>query len=355
MVDLNHIFLFLALVSPVAVVARGWRSDSGQRSWRIAAGVVLAVTGVSWVLIRDQAGYIGAGAWFALLFLPAIGLKKMTELATLGNYRSARRLASALQWLHPSAELRDEIRALRTLEIRQQAGELPASAFHRGRRFRTEPRGVRGAPAVTLLIVINVLVFGVELLFLGRGYNEGEVLFRLGALEPILVLFGHEYWRLIAALFLHAGWVHLLFNLFALYVLGPPFERAIGSIRFTVCYLIAGICSTAGVLLLWRLHLVHDADVVGASGCVMGIVGAWAAFLLRDHHSPEVRQRLLNIVMIVVIQTVFDLSTPQVSMSAHLCGLVGGFLIGLVVAPGPAARRPATPRSQQWAGGVEAD
>src|SRR5206468_7098479 len=79
LVDLNHIFLFLALVSPVAVVARGWRSDSGQRSWRIAAGVVLAVTGVSWVLIRDQAGYIGAGAWFALLFLPAIGLKKMTE------------------------------------------------------------------------------------------------------------------------------------------------------------------------------------------------------------------------------------------------------------------------------------
>jgi len=351
-VDLNHIFLFLALVSPVAVLARSWRTDAGQRSWRIAAGVVLAVTGVCWLLIRDQAGYIGAGAWFALLFLPAMGLKRMTELAVSGNYRSARRLASALQWLHPSADLRDQIRALREMEMRQQAGGLPASGFPRDRTFGAEPRGVRGAPAVTLLIVINVIVFGVELLFLGRGFNEGEVLFRLGALEPIRVLFGHEYWRLAAALFLHAGPVHLLFNLFALYVLGPPFERAIGSVRFITCYLVAGICSTAGVLLLWRLHLVHDAEVVGASGCVMGIVGAWAAFLLRDHQSPEARRRLMNIVMIVVIQTVFDLTTPQVSMSAHLCGLVGGFLIGLLVAPGPNTGPPAL-RQHQWAGRPE--
>jgi rhomboid protease GluP len=65
----------------------------------------------------------------------------------------------------------------------------------------------------------------------------------------------------------------------------------------------------------------------------MGIVGAWAGFLLRHRHVWQAKQRLLNILLIIVIQIVFDISTPEVSTSAHLCGLVTGFLIGLAVAP----------------------
>ena len=61
----------------------------------------------------------------------------------------------------------------------------------------------------------------------------------------------------------------------------------------------------------------------------MGVVGAWAGFLLRYRHLPLARRRLQNIVIIVVIQTIFDLSTPQISMSAHLCGLITGFILGL--------------------------
>jgi len=67
----------------------------------------------------------------------------------------------------------------------------------------------------------------------------------------------------------------------------------------------------------------------------MGIVGAWAGFLLRHRHAPQAKQRLANILLIVVIQTAFDLSTPQVSMAAHLCGLIAGFLLGLALAPRP--------------------
>jgi rhomboid protease GluP len=152
-------------------------------------------------------------------------------------------------------------------------------------------------------------------------------------LVPSIVVIGHQYWRLLAALFLHAGFIHLLFNLFALYVIGPQLERFVGSLRFFVCYLVSGICSTGGIVLLWRLGITGDTEVVGASGCVMGIVGALAGFLLRNRDMPMARRRLGNIVMIVVIQTLFDVSTPEVSMSAHLCGLIGGFFIGLVVAP----------------------
>jgi rhomboid protease GluP len=65
----------------------------------------------------------------------------------------------------------------------------------------------------------------------------------------------------------------------------------------------------------------------------MGIVGAWAGFLVRHRHTPQARQRLANVGMIVAIQIAFDLSTPQVSMAAHLCGLIAGFFLGLILAP----------------------
>jgi rhomboid protease GluP len=158
------------------------------------------------------------------------------------------------------------------------------------------------------------------------------VLHRLGALDPFSVLINGEYWRLFTALFLHYDAVHLLFNLFALYVLGPSLERAIGTLRFGLCYLISGVGSTAGVVVLTRLLFVHPAELVGASGCIMGIVGAWAGFLLRHRHTPRAKERLRNILLIVAIQTAFDLSTPQVSMAAHVCGLVTGFLVGLAIA-----------------------
>ncbi len=334
--DLNHIFLFLAVVSPLLVLARAWRPGGTYRGWRIAALVVLAITGIGWVFSRDAAGYIGGGAWFALLFLPAIGLRKMTDFAAHGDYKSARKLGVALQIVHPSAELREQVRLFRHLESRQD--NQPA--------FRSVPidhevtqqvrrHYFRHAPVVLLLIFLNAAAFLFEISF--GDSNDPEVLHRIGALEPYAVVVQGEYWRLFTALFLHGGFVHLLFNLFALYVLGPPLERSIGGIRFAACYLISGLTSSAGVVALSVAGLVHVGQLVGASGCIMGIVGAWAGFLLRHRHAPRAKQRLANVLMIVAIQTAFDLSTPQVSMAAHLCGLGAGFFLGLILAPRPLA------------------
>ena len=351
MIELNHILLFLALASPFAVLVQSWQPQAGRKTWRLAAVVVLAVTALAWLLVRDHAGYIGAGAWLALLFLPALGLKRMSELSAREEYSSAKKLAAALRWLHPSADLRDQIRVLRDLEKRQAKGQLPPRPVWRDRRLAQERGRLRGAPAVVLLIVAHVLVFALERAVEASGLTEREVLYRLGALNPAGVLLQHEYWRIIAALFLHAGVIHLLFNLFALYVLGPAFERAVGSLRFLVCYLLAGVLASVGIVVLWRLGVTSADEVVGASGCVMGIVGAWAALLIRDHQAPLARRRLTNIVMIVLIQTAFDLTTPQVSMAAHLCGLFGGFLVGLMVAP----KRRTKPIQQQvsWSSGTQ--
>jgi membrane associated rhomboid family serine protease len=327
-VDLNHILLFLAVISPLVVLARAWRPGAPYHGWRIAALVVLAITAVAWILAPRAAGYIGGLAWTVLLFLPAIGLRKMTELAAQGDYKSAAKLGAILQILHPSAELRDQVRLFQRLESHRNhpVGFASVPVANRARYSQ-----LRSAPAVLVLILLNVVAFLFEISV--GDLNDSEVLHRVGALEPYAVIAQGEYWRLFTALFLHGGFTHLLFNVFALYILGPPLERSIGTIRFAVCYLISGLASSAGVVGLTVLGFVQVGQLVGASGCIMGIVGAWAGFLLRHRHAPQARQRLANVGLIVVIQIAFDLSTPQVSMAAHLCGLIAGFFLGLVLAP----------------------
>jgi len=335
-VELNHVFLFLAVVSSLLILARAWRPDETHRGWRIAALIVLTVTGLAWMFWRAAAGYIGGGAWFALLFLPAIGSRKMTEFAARGDYKSARKLGATLQILHPSAELREQVRLFHHLESRQNHRASFSSVPVEGEiTQRVRRHHFRRAPGVFILILLNVAAFLFEISF--GDWNDPEVLHQIGALEPYAVVAQGEYWRLFTALFLHGGFAHLLFNVFALYVLGPPLERAIGSVRFVLCYLISGLASSAGVVLLTVVGVVQVTQLVGASGCIMGIVGAWAGFLLRHRHAPHAKQRLGNIFMIIVIQTAFDLSTPQVSMAAHLCGLIAGFFLGLILAPRPVA------------------
>ncbi len=330
MVDLNHIFLFLAVISPLLVLARAWRPGPIYRGWRVAALVVLVITGTAWICFRSAAGYIAGGAWFALLFIPAVGLRKMAELAARQHYTSARKLGTALQILHPSAELREQVRLFRHLESHQndRAGFASFPIQHEIAE-KDRHRYFRNAPAVFILILLNAAAFIFEISF--GNWTDPEVLHQLGALEPYAVVVQGQYWRLFTALFLHAGFVHLLFNLFALYVLGPPLERSIGAVRFAICYLISGLVSSAGVVVLTVIGIVQVAQLVGASGCIMGIVGAWAGFLLRHRHAPHAKQRLGNVLMIVAIQTAFDLSTPQVSMAAHLCGLFSGAVLGFAL------------------------
>jgi membrane associated rhomboid family serine protease len=326
-VELNHILLFLAVATPLLVLARAWRPGGIFRGWRIAAIIVLAITGLTWLFLRDYAGYVGGGAWFALLFLPMLGLRRASELAAQRRYQKAIRLTRALQVLHPTAQLREQLDIFRKLEARNlpapesESESLPDSIFRR----------LRSAPAVIVIILLNVAMFGVEL---WRGaLDNPTVLHRLGELDINEIVNDGEFWRLLTALFLHVGPLHLIVNLLGLYVIGPPLEQVLGTIRFGMCYLISGIGSTVGVAALTLTGILQPARLVGASGCIMGIVGVWAGFLLRHRHTWQARQRLLNILMIIVVQVVFDVLTPQVSTSAHLCGLVAGFIIGLGVQP----------------------
>jgi rhomboid protease GluP len=514
--DLNHILLFVAFLSPIAVIVRSQRNAELNRGWRTAAIAVLIVTAISWFLYPRQAGFIGGGAWFALLLIPAIALRKLGELALHERFTAARRLASLLSVIHPASTVRKQAELFRALEVASHgktqraldtlqslqlrvapvARQAIAQSFRlRGdwagllawsrssltpialqrdgilslyfralgethqlsdlilqvaartetllgeateslpfqlslkllwaftgrkarlvrlfetslRKFEAERKtfwlataelaagnidiarkqlqrlqaetsnailrseitmrlqhaheyaravanqspesdrilqrlethqmrqtpyfaqASRGTPVVITLIVLNVAMFLLEIV--AGGSTNPFVLHRLGQLETSNFFAAGQYWQLLTSLFLHYGSIHLLLNIYALYILGPALERSIGTLRFIACYLISGIGSGLGVVLLHVIGLTPAQEVVGASGCIMGVVGAWAGFLLRYRHAPLARRRLQNIAFIVVIQTVFDLSTPQVSMAAHMCGLITGLVLGLILAP----------------------
>lgn len=230
----------------------------------------------------------------------------------------------------------------RRLAVGQKPALLSSSAKMMLAHLATEATGTssieassvrRGAPAVWALIVINLIMFGVEIL-LGGATND-RTLDWLGALDPDAVIVRHEYWRLLTALFLHYGLLHIVINLYALYLLGPEVERLIGSFKFIMSYLIAGLGSSVGVVLLRALNLNHADQLVGASGCIMGVIGVSAGLLLRHRRRPLAGRRLRDIILIVAIQTAFDLWTPQVSLSAHLSGFATGLLVGAILASHP--------------------
>jgi membrane associated rhomboid family serine protease len=275
--ELNHVLLFTAIATSALVLFQAFQPQTPAA--RARAGIVLIVSAISWLLARSIAGWLSAVIWCALLLVPAF------------------------------------------LRRRVQAAPFP--------RCQSRRPPVTLSPVVLTLIILNIAVFILEL-FAGGSTNE-LTLHRLGELDTRLVIYRHEYWRLIAALFLHYGPIHIFFNLFALLLLGPPLERQIGHVYFAACYLVSGVGSSLLVVGLTKLRLLAPFELVGASGCIMGVVGAWAGFLLRHRHLPLARQRLRNIFIIVLMQLAFDLLTPQVSMSAHLGGLFTGFFLGLIV------------------------
>lgn len=325
MFDLNHLSLFVAVATPLAVLAKTFRAGARLRAWRLAAFAVLIVAALAWIFFRDRAGYIAAGAWLVLLFLPAVGMRRVVDLGQRKRFRSARYLASAIRVLHPSEELRHEIELLRSYESNPAlAPTVPVFAQDRQRPFLS-------APVVLVIILLNVAVFLFEISH--KHWQQPLSFHRLGALEPIAVIYAHQYWRLLTAIFLHFDFLHLTFNMFALYVIGPSLERRLGSGRFAACYLFAGIGSCIGVVWLARMHWARADQLVGASGAVMGLVGAWISLSLRDRHLPLAKQKLMNMLFIVAIQVAFDLTTPQISMAAHLCGVIAGFLAALLLTP----------------------
>ena len=183
---------------------------------------------------------------------------------------------------------------------------------------------IRRAPITLTLLIVITIVFAFEVL-VGALDNEAALIY-LGAITPDL-LQRSEYWRLIAAMFLHASWLHWAANTWALYQLGTLYEVLFGSPRFVLTYFASGICASIASVIFSRQV------AVGASGAIFGILGAFIFSLLR---SPQYRRQrwtrslVSQIVFWILVNVGIGLSVKFIDNAAHLGGLVCGLLLGLL-------------------------
>lgn len=156
-------------------------------------------------------------------------------------------------------------------------------------------------------------------------WPEQNLLFAYGMLRPLDVVFG-DWWRLIAHAFVHGGLVHLGFNAMALAMFGPMLERSLGSLKFAILYLVAAVGGGIAVC----LYCDFLQPVVGGSGALFGMMGAAVAINMRsgrhllsflDFEGPRALMGLIffNLLLSWLI--------PYVSNTAHIGGLISGFLV----------------------------
>jgi membrane associated rhomboid family serine protease len=215
-------------------------------------------------------------------------------------------------------------------------------------RERTKVKRVRGgssvlggrssAAAVTqVLIAINVLAFiaetatgtplgGVSASGIGTLYMKGALV------GPYFITGLHEYYRLVTAGFLHDGLLHIAFNMWFLFVMGPMLEPAIGRLNFIVVYFVSLLAGSFGALLFEPA-----VPTVGASGALFGILGA--LIVIAYYRGISIWQSGLG--LILVINIVFSLTVADISIGGHLGGLVGGAICGwLIIRLGERRNRP---------------
>ncbi len=180
-----------------------------------------------------------------------------------------------------------------------------------------------GKPRFTMiLIVIHLILFA--LMELAGGSQNPYVLILFGAKFNELIVQG-EWWRLVTPMFLHIGFIHLLFNNIALYFIGSVAERIYGSLRFLIIYLCAGV---AGVIASFYFSPSLSA---GASGAIFGLFGSLLHFGVR-YRNLFFRTMGNDVIMIVVLNLAIGLMFPDmIDNFAHIGGLFAGFLASFAV------------------------
>lgn len=217
-----------------------------------------------------------------------------------------------------------------------------------GARSLRSPRTALGGtpvdrPTVTFaLIGLNVLVFAATALggsSIGFGGGASPLYARL-ALQPVTLDYGGDlglvpgvadgqFWRLLTATFLHYGLLHLLFNMLALFQLGPLLEQALGRARFLALYLLAGVAGTTATYLFGPT----GGQAAGASGAVFGLFAA--AYVLERRRGTGGAGQFA---VLIGVNLLLTFSIPNIDVRGHLGGLVAGGLAALVLAlvpPGP--------------------
>jgi membrane associated rhomboid family serine protease len=196
----------------------------------------------------------------------------------------------------------------------------------------------RATPVTYALLLINVATF-VLMEFISRGASDPATLIAFGAKTNYLLWSG-EWFRLVTPVFIHAGFLHLLSNTYALWAVGPQVEKLYGSARFLLIYLLSGVGGVTGSFFGQIIFSRPDVPSVGASGAIFGLFGVLAVFVYkyRDELPPTFRRALgAGVLPVIVINLVIGFSLPFIDNAAHIGGLITGAVLTLIIpyiAPG---------------------
>lgn len=168
---------------------------------------------------------------------------------------------------------------------------------------------------LSITIVVYLLQMGSQFLFNGADF---PAFFGLKANE--LIIQG-QIWRLITPVLLHGSILHLGFNMYALFVLGPMLERNYGHGAFLGLYLVSGFAGNV------MSFLFSSAPSLGSSTAIFGLLGAQAVLLYQNRalFGPTAQRALINLITIAVINLVIGMS-PGIDNWGHIGGLLGGTL-----------------------------
>lgn len=254
------------------------------------------------------------------------------------------------RWANWKGELRQTKQAVTAEQkmcpsCRALVGRGQASCPYCGQRLkvweaspvgRMASRAMPTIPVTGWLILANFIMFVIEYAASGTsifsnllgGPSPGATL-RLGESLPLFyVLQSGQYWRWVTACFLHGGLLHIGFNMWALYDIGPLVESFYGGAKYLTLYLLTGIFG-------YIVSGYFGYTSLGASGAIFGLLGVMIAYGTRRKHTSAGQQLRSVAVRWAIYALILAFALPGVDNAAHIGGLVSGFALGMVIGDDP--------------------
>lgn len=178
-------------------------------------------------------------------------------------------------------------------------------------------------PIVTYIIMAICIILFI-LMELSGGSTNSQILLKYGANLDILVKNG-EYYRLFTCIFLHIGIMHLICNMYSLYVIGREVESLFGKVKYIIIFILSGIFGS-----IMSIAFTHNTISAGASGAIFGLLGALLYFGInyRTYLGEAIKR---TIIPIIVVNLIIGFFAEGIDLAAHIGGLVGGVLVAMMV------------------------
>ena len=173
---------------------------------------------------------------------------------------------------------------------------------------------------------LNIVIF--LLMSLAGGSSNEPTLMAFGVKSNAEIAQG-QWWRFVTPIFIHIGLLHLLFNSYALWIVGPQVEKLYGGARFVILYVLTGV---AGVYGSYAYH--PNTISAGASGAIFGLFGVLLVFGIRYHSAiPPFFKRAVGtgVLPVIVLNLIIGFTIPAIDNSAHIGGLLAGAALAAVV------------------------